>query len=56
MDLYKCPRTFGVLLEYPTTVTGFQWGHLLKNGPYTYTVSGGNGRVYDVDLFSDLNL
>ena len=34
----------GVLLEYPTT-TGFQWGHL-KNGPYTYTVSGGNGRVF----------
>ncbi len=28
----------GVLLEYPTT-TDFQWG-LLKNGPYTYTVSG----------------
>ncbi len=35
---------FGVLLEYSTT-TGFQWGHL-KNGPYTYTVSGGNGRVF----------
>ena len=34
----------GVLLEYPTT-TGFQWGHL-KNGPCTYTVSGGNGRVF----------
>ncbi len=34
----------GVLLEYPTT-TRFQWGHL-KNGPYTYTVSGGNGRVF----------
>ena len=33
-----------VLLEYPTT-TGFQWGYL-KNGPYTYTVSGGNGRVF----------
>ncbi len=31
----------GVLLEYPTT-TGFQWGYL-KNSPYTYTVSGGNG-------------
>ncbi len=27
------------------TTTGFQWGHL-KNGPYTYTVSGGNGRVF----------
>ncbi len=34
----------GVLLEYPTT-TGFQWGHL-KNGPDTYTASGGNGRVF----------
>ncbi len=34
----------GVLLEYPTT-TGFQWGYL-KNGPYTYTVSEGNGRVF----------
>ncbi len=34
----------GVLLEYPTT-TGFQWG-LLKNGPYTYTASGGIGRVF----------
>ena len=34
----------GVLLEYPTTI-GFQWGYL-KNGPYTYTVSGGNGRVF----------
>ncbi len=34
----------GVLLEYPTT-TVFQWGHL-KNGPYTYTVSGGDGRVF----------
>ncbi len=34
----------GVLLEYPTT-TGFQWGHL-KNDPYTYTVSEGNGRVF----------
>ncbi len=34
----------GVLLEYPTT-TGFQWGHL-KNGPYTYTVNGGNGMVF----------
>ena len=34
----------GVLLEYPTT-TGFQWG-LLKNGPYTYIASGGNGRVF----------
>ncbi len=32
-----------VLLEYPTT-TRFQWRHL-TNGPYTYTVSGGNGRV-----------
>ncbi len=32
-----------LFLEYPTT-TGFQWGHL-KNGPYTYTVSEGNGRV-----------
>ncbi len=30
-----------VLLEYPTT-TDFQWGHL-KNGPYTYTVSGEKG-------------
>ncbi len=40
----KHNRYFGVLLEYPTT-TGFQWGHL-KNGPYTYTVSGGNGRVF----------
>ncbi len=37
---------FGVLLEYPTTTdTGFQWGHL-KNDPYTYTVSGGNGRLF----------
>ncbi len=34
----------GVLLEYPTTI-GFQWGYL-KNGPYTCTVSGGNGRVF----------
>ncbi len=34
----------GVLLEYLTT-TGFQWGHL-KNGAYTYTLSGGNGRVF----------
>ncbi len=34
----------GVLLEYPTT-TGFQW-ESLKNDPYTYTVSGGNGRVF----------
>ncbi len=34
----------GVLLEYPTT-TGFQWGYL-KNGPFTYTVSVGNGRVF----------
>ncbi len=34
----------GILLEYPTT-TCFQWGHL-KNGPYTYTVSEGNGRVF----------
>ncbi len=37
----------GILLEYPTTA-GFQWGYL-KNGPYTYTVSGGNkknGRVF----------
>ena len=33
-----------VLLEYPTT-TVFQWGHL-KDGSYTYTVSGGNGRVF----------
>ncbi len=30
--------------KYPTTI-GFQLGHL-KNGPYTYTVSGGNGRVF----------
>ncbi len=35
---------FGVLLEYPTT-TCFQLGHL-KNSPYTYTVSRGNGRVF----------
>ena len=35
----------GVPLEYPTTY-GFQWGHL-KNGPYTYTISGGNGRVFE---------
>ncbi len=34
----------GVLLEYPTTI-GFQWGYL-KNGPYTYRVSGRNGRVF----------
>ena len=33
----------GVLLEYPTTI-GFQWGYL-KNDPFTYTVSGGNGRI-----------
>ncbi len=33
-----------VLLEYPTTA-GFQWGYL-KNDPYTYTVSGGNGMVF----------
>ena len=37
-------KIFGVLLEYPNT-TGFQCGHL-KNGPYTYTVSGGNSRVF----------
>ncbi len=41
---WNCGIDFGVLLEYPTTI-GFQWGHL-KNGPYTYTVSGGNGRVF----------
>ncbi len=35
---------FGVLWEYPTT-KGFQLGYL-KNGTYTYTVSGGNGRVF----------
>ncbi len=35
---------YGVLLQYPTT-TGFQWGHL-QNGPYTYTVKGGNGIGY----------
>ncbi len=40
----KIETNKGVLLEYPTT-TGFQWAHL-KNGPYTYTVSGGNGRVF----------
>ncbi len=40
----KKMKNSGVLLEYPTT-TGFQWGHL-KNGPYTYTVSGANGRVF----------
>ena len=33
-----------VLFKYPST-TGFRWGHL-KNGPYTHTVSGGNGRVF----------
>ena len=38
------PITLQKLLEYPTT-TGFQWG-LLKNGPYTYTASGENGRVF----------
>ena len=27
------------------TATGFQWGHL-KNRPYTYTVIGGNSRVF----------
>ena len=40
--------SFLVLLEYPTTFyhyTVFKWGYL-KNGPYTYTVSGGNGRVF----------
>ncbi len=37
-------QSYRVLLEYPTTI-GFQLGHL-KNSPYTYTVSGGNGRVF----------
>ena len=43
-DVWSNSALGKVLLEYPTT-TGFQWG-LLKNGPYTYTVSGGNGRVF----------
>ncbi len=34
--------------------TGFQWGHL-KNGPYTYTASGGNvaatlSNAYSIDV------
>ncbi len=41
---HRYSSRWGVLLEYPTT-TGFQWGYL-KNGPYTYTVSGGNDRVF----------
>ena len=41
---FKTRNEFGAVLEYPTT-TGFQW-ELLKNGPYTYTASGGNGRVF----------
>ncbi len=37
----------GVLLENRTTI-GFQ----RDNGPYTYTVSGGNGRVFLAKLDS----